>query len=61
MQVMWRNMEHLINHDRRSNAEDDVATRGASDRAIKSRSSLKDGGGGTWCIITRRRIIFKMI
>ena len=29
-------MERAINQDRRSKAEDDVAQRGASDRAIKS-------------------------
>ena len=34
-QVMWRNLERLINRERRSNAGDDMVARGASDRMIK--------------------------
>ena len=40
MDVTWRNLERPINRDRRSKAGDDVAARRASDRTIKSQSSI---------------------
>ena len=39
-QVTLCNLERLINRDRRSRAGDNVAQRGAFDRAIKSRSLI---------------------
>ena len=39
-QVMWRNLERLIDRDQWSQARCDVTHRGTSDRMIKSRSSI---------------------
>ena len=46
-QVMWCNLERQINHNRQSKAGDDMVARGASDHAIKSRSSIVTKGGST--------------
>ena len=59
MQVTWKNTERPIKSRSSIQAKDYEAARGASNHAIKSRSSLK--GGGTWHIITHRRIVLKMI
>ena len=50
-----------LNHDRRSSLKDDVVARGASDHSLKGGGRGGGGREGTWCILTRRRIIVEMI